>query len=196
MLHMSQADFKHQAILLGANDAVLPHSPTKQHVPIDQYKENLSKIIHHPRIQAHKPKILLVTPPPVEELKHSALDLAVGRNPPIRKAAVSAGYSEKAREVARETPGVILIDLWQAIMDKAISMTPNDYQPGGPWLGTPQNGKAGGLEDLLPDGLHMSGEAYRAFWEAISPHLGQEWEGKAADADFVYPTWQKINGLE
>ena len=124
------------------------------------------------------------------------MDLAAGRNPPIRHAAISAAYSEKAREVASEIPGVTLVDLWQAVMDKAISMTPNDYHPDGPWLGTPQNGKAGGLHDLLPDGLHMSGEAYRAFFEAISPHLTQEWEGKPFDAGFVYPTWQQINGVQ
>lgn len=164
-------------------------------MPIDEYKENLAKIINHPRIKENKPKILLVTPPPVDELKHSKLDAASGLESSTRTSSITASYAEKAREVAREIPGVILVDLWQAIMDKAIAMSPEDYQPGGPWLGSPENGKAGGLDSLLPDGLHMNGEAYRVFFEAIRPHIGQESEALAPNAGYVYPTWQEVNGV-
>ena len=173
---------------------MLDWSPTKQHCPIDQYKENLGKIIHHPSIEAHKPKILLVTPPPLDELKHGRLNKKEGFKASIRQHAVSAAYSEKAREVARENPGVVLIDLWQALMDKAIEMTPGDYQSGGPWLGSPENGKSGGLDTLLPDGLHMSGDAYRVFFEAVRPHIGTEWAGLESEAGFVYPAWKQLNG--
>ncbi|KAF4121241.1 GDSL-like Lipase/Acylhydrolase [Geosmithia morbida] len=190
-------EIKYVAILMGANDAVLPFSPTKQHVPIDEYKENLIKIISHPRIKKNKPIILLVTPPPVDELKHSKLDAESGLSSSIRTSAVSASYAEKAREVARENPDrVVLVDLWQAIMDKAIAMSPDDYQPGGPWLGSPENGKAGGLDTLLPDGLHMNGEAYRIFFDIIRPHIGKEWEGLPPNAGYVFPSWQNMNRVE
>lgn len=184
-----------KAILIGANDAVLPFSPTKQHCPVEEYKENLTKIVNHPRVKQSNPKILLVTPPPIDELKHGKLDAEAGISSPIRTSAISASYSEKAREVAKENEGVVLIDLWQALMDKAISMAPDDYQPGGPWLGSPQNGKAGGLDTLLPDGLHMCGEAYRVFFDALRLHIGQEWSGKEDDDVFVYPTWRKLQGV-
>lgn len=178
---------------------MLPWSPTKQHVPVEEYKENLVKIITHPRIQEHKPKIFLVTPPPVDELKHGKRDTEFGHPSSMRTSAVSASYSEKAREVSRELPDVILVDLWQAIMDKAISMAPDDYQPGGPWLGSPENGKAGGLDSLLPDGLHMNDEAYQVFFETIRPAVEEEFrkakEGKEEDADFVFPRYQRINGI-
>jgi lysophospholipase L1-like esterase len=49
-------------ILFGANDACLPSSPTRQHVPIEKYRENLQAIINHPSVTAHSPTILLVTP--------------------------------------------------------------------------------------------------------------------------------------
>lgn len=180
--------------MIGANDAVLPYSPTSQHVPIDEYKENLVKIINHPRIKEDKPKILLVTPPPVDELKHAILDREGGYPSTRRTSATTASYAEKVREVVRENPGVVLIDLWKAIMDEAIAMAKDDYQPDGPWLGCPENGKSGGLDTLLPDALHMNGHAYEVFYETIRPHIEKEWEGLPLDSGFVYPHWSSIFG--
>lgn len=184
-----------QLILLGANDAVRPMPTTAQHVPLEEYKENLNKIVNFPAIQAHKPKILMVTPPPVDQIKIAGLDKSWGHEGPTRTSAITASYAEKAREVARENEGVILIDLWQAIMDKAIAMAPGDYQPGGPWLGSLECGKQGGLDTLLPDGLHMNGEAYKVFHDIVIPHVGQQWVGLADDdkRDYVFPDWRELN---
>lgn len=182
-------------ILLGANDAVLPMPSTSQHVPIEQYKQNLGSIISHPHVKAHKPKILLVTPPPLDELKTTKLDMANGHPRSTRSSKTSASYSEVAREVARENTDVTLIDLWRAIMDKAISMSPHDYKPDGPWLGCPENGKPGGLDELLPDGLHMSGDAYRVLFDLIVPHIGPEWKQAPEEdlAGYVLPGWRELN---
>jgi lysophospholipase L1-like esterase len=164
-------------------------------VPIDDYKANLVKIITHPSIQAHQPKILLVTPPPVDEIKLARLDVAAGHESATRKSAVTAAYGEKVREIAREHPGVEVIDLWQVIMDKAISMTPGDHSSGGPLLGSPENGNQGGLDSLLPDGLHMSGPAYKAFFEAVLPHVGREWTQtpQGGLSDCLFPDWKTLN---
>ena len=174
-------------ILLGANDASLSVPTNRQHVPIDEYKKNLQIIINHPRITAHAPRILLVAPPPVNELKTQQLDTAEGHAGAIRTSAVSASYSQKAREVASENENVVLIDLWKGIMDKAISMSPEAYLKGGPWLGSPENGKAGGLEQLLPDGLHMSGDAYRVLFDLLMKHFD------GAEQEYVLPEWKRIN---
>jgi lysophospholipase L1-like esterase len=186
---------KPQVILLGANDSCLPLPTKAQHVPIDDYKANLVKIITHPSIQAHQPKILLVTPPPVDEIKLARLDVAAGHESATRKSAVTAAYGEKVREIAREHPGVEVIDLWQVIMDKAISMTPGDHSSGGPLLGSPENGNQGGLDSLLPDGLHMSGPAYKAFFEAVLPHVGREWTQtpQGGLSDCLFPDWKTLN---
>ncbi|KAK8932936.1 hypothetical protein H634G_07232 [Metarhizium anisopliae BRIP 53293] len=187
---------KYLVVLLGANDAAIPTS--SQHVPIDQYKENLTRIVTHPHIQAHNPKILLVTPPPVDEIKLTKL----GGNdhaPAARLSAVTASYAEKAREVASENPNVSSVDLWKAIMDKAISMAaPNDYIQGGHLLGSPENGKQGGLDSLLPDGIHMSGEAYRVFYDELKDLIGEEWANLAADdrSGYVFPDWRVLNPLK
>ena len=184
-----------QVVLLGANDAVRPLSGTTQHVAIDEYKRNLVTIITHPHIQAHNPTVLLVTPPPVDEIKLTKVNKEEGWPEVLRKSAISAAYSEKAREVARETPGVILIDLWKAIMDKAIEMAPGDFQSGGPWLGTFDNGKQGGLDHLLPDGLHLGGDAYRVFCETLRPYIGKDYDALTDDdrKEFLFPDWRDLD---
>ncbi|KAL7939047.1 SGNH hydrolase [Trichoderma chlorosporum] len=179
-------------ILLGANDAVLPLETTSQHVPLETYKENLNTIVNDARIRAHNPKILLVTPPPVDEIKLKGLDMAQGHAQAIRSSKVSASYAEKVREVARENPGVILVDLWQAIMGEAISMAPGDYHPGGPWLGSPESGKQGGLDVLLPDGLHMGGEGYKVFFDEIKAHIGQDIV-PGDGVGYILPGWRVVN---
>ncbi|KYK60088.1 uncharacterized protein DCS_01222 [Drechmeria coniospora] len=186
---------KHLVILLGANDAVIPMPTTTQHVPIDQYKTNLQTIINHPHIRAHEPKILLVTPPPLDEIKREEVDKAAGHPRTTRTCAISASYSDKAREVARENPDVTLVDLWQALMNKAIEMAPEHYTPGGPWLGTRENGHRGGLKELLSDGLHMSGDAYRVFYDEIKPLILDEWAHLQENdrTGYLLPDWRTLN---
>ncbi|PFH60867.1 hypothetical protein XA68_10180 [Ophiocordyceps unilateralis] len=197
---------KYLVMLFGANDAVLPLPTTCQHVPMDEYERNLRAMIRHPRIAAHKAKVLLVTPPPVDELKLAKLDVDAGHASATRSFGTSAAYSERARAVARdsmkegrggiEEEDVVLIDLWQALMDEAMAMAPQHQQPGGPWLGSPENGKAGGLEQLLPDGLHMGGAGYKVLYELIRPHIGREWTGQETEAGFVLPGWRQVNGAK
>lgn len=172
----------------------MPLPSTWQHVPLKQYGENLCKIITHPRIQAHKPKILLVTPPPLDEIKTTQDDVSEGHPCSIRRAAVSAEYSQKARDVAAEYPEVTLIDLYQKIMDKAIEMVPGDYEEGGPLPGTPENGKRAGLSELLPDGLHLGGKGYREFYDILKPHIGKEWSTlpEGDRTGYVFPDWREF----
>lgn len=155
---------------------------------MEQFKENLTSIITHERIKAHNPKILLVTPPPLDEIRLIKLDLEYGHKAATRHAAVSSAYSEAVRQVASAVADVVLIDLHKGVMDKAISMTP-DYEPTGPPLGHP-GGKQGGLEVLVPDGLHINGDAYRVFFDLVKPHIGPF---PASTEGFVFPEWRKVN---
>ncbi|PHH82760.1 hypothetical protein CDD82_4925 [Ophiocordyceps australis] len=174
----STPKMKYLIILLGINDAALP-SLSKQHVPIDEYKRNLTQIITHVNVQAHSPKILLVTPPPINEMKFRENERARGLLEGSRDFKTSAAYSEKAREVARENEGVVLIDLWQALMDKATAQG------------------AGGLDSLLPDGIHLAGEAYRVLYEEIKQHIGREWvyEGAQDSSGYMYPDYRDLFDL-
>lgn len=185
-------------VLLGANDAVRPMPGYAQHVPQDRYRKNLTSIINDPTIKAHAPKILLVTPPPVDEVWLKVRDAQGGWPHQTRFSALSAEYSQIVREVAAENEdaGVVLIDLWKAIMDHAEATTPG-FTPGGPRLGTFDYGQRGALERLLPDGLHMSGEAYEVFFNAVKPHVGAEWADLPSDdrTGWVLPDWKTFGSV-
>ncbi|KAK4639053.1 hypothetical protein QC761_702040 [Podospora bellae-mahoneyi] len=177
-----------QFILLGANDACVPLPTNHQHVPLDKYKINLKRIITHPTITAHKPRIFLITPPPLDQIRITELDLASGHPSATRHAKISASYSEAARQVAAENAGVTLVDLWKAIMDTAIKKTPS-FNPNGPPLGYPE-GQRGYLEHLLPDGLHLSPESYRIFYDLVSSYIDSN------DDNRVLPEWRQAPWLE
>ncbi|KOS17848.1 GDSL esterase/lipase [Escovopsis weberi] len=178
-------------ILLGANDAVVPLKTVHQFVPIEQYKKNLGAIINHPHIAVHKPTILLVTPPPVDEVKLTRIDTAEGHASATRTADRTAKYAETAREVAQENPQVVLVDLWQAVMAKAIEMTPGGHPSDGPLLGSLESGKQGGLDVLLPDGLHMGSIAYKVFWDQVVPHFGGERDPEDKSG-YHLPEWRSL----
>ncbi|OIW34095.1 GDSL Lipase/Acylhydrolase family protein [Coniochaeta ligniaria NRRL 30616] len=182
-------------VLFGANDACVPLPTNNQHVPLDKFKQNLTRIITHPSIAAHKPKILLVTPPPLDEIHITKLDLAWGHAAATRRAKISASYSEAVRQVAAEHAGsttVTLIDLWKGLMDRAVEKTPGFDPAAGKTLGDPDSGVRGHLENLLPDGLHMSGESYRVFFELVKGHVGSEWAGTEEEdrVGYVLPDWR------
>ena len=190
-------------VLFGANDAVIPMETTHQGIDKDAYRRNLREIVTHDIFCAHKPKkILLVTPPPVDEIKTTPADKAWGHPLPCREAKRSAQYSQIAREVAAEVgEPVVLVDLWKAIMEKAISMTPerNEFhRSGSPYLGDPECGLQGGLDVLLPDGLHMNGDAYRAFADLVLPHMKPEYATlpPGNKSDYVWPDWRVMPWLE
>jgi lysophospholipase L1-like esterase len=168
-----------------------------QHVPIDRYKANLTRIINHPNITAHKPRIFLVTPPPLDQIRVTVLDRANGHAAAVRHTKNSAAYSETARQVAAENPEVTLIDLQAALMERAIEKTPG-FNRSGPPLGDPEGGVRGYLEHLLPDGLHLSAEAYRIFYDLVRPHIGAEW-AETRDEDrvgYALPDWRDAPWLE
>lgn len=164
---------------------------------MDKYKANLKRIITHPNIMAHNPKIFLITPPPLDQIRITQLDLAIGHPSATRYTKISAQYSEAVRQVAAESPGVVLVDLFKALMDVAIAKTPG-FDPNGPPLGDPQGGVRGYLEKLLPDGLHLSSESYRIFYDIVRPHIGSEWAG-TRDEDrvaYVLPDWRVAPWLD
>lgn len=186
-----------QFILFGANDACVPLPTNHQHVPLDRYKTNLAGIITHPNIAAHKSKIFLVTPPPLDQIRLTELDLAIGHKTATRHAKVSAAYSQAVREVAAEQ-GVGLVDLWKALMDTAITKTPGFDPAKGPSLGDPEGGVRGHLKSLLPDGLHLSAESYRIFYDLVQPLVGSEWAGTPEEqkVGYVLPEWREAPWLD
>ncbi|KAB5558654.1 SGNH hydrolase-type esterase domain-containing protein [Coniochaeta sp. 2T2.1] len=187
-------------VLFGANDACVPLPTNNQHVPLDEFKRNLAAIVTHPTILSHSPaKILLVTPPPLDEIRITTLDLAWGHPAATRQASISASYSQAVREVATKYPETVtLVDLWKGVMDRAVEKTPGFDVAEGRVLGDPKSGVRGYLEHLLPDGLHMSGESYRVFFDLVKGHIGDEWRGTVEEerVGYVLPDWRLAKGLE
>jgi lysophospholipase L1-like esterase len=184
-----------QLVLFGANDACLPGSPSKQHVPLEKYRENIKTILTHPSITGHNPTILLVTPPPVNEFHLDESAIANGSDA-TRRQATTAQYAIAIREIANEFKDrkVKLVDLWSAILNEAagsdhISPAELGHFEGPPILGSKEKGECKGLRKLLVDGLHFTGEGYRVFSKEVIPLVGPTWtqEPLTAPVTWVFP---------
>jgi len=179
-------------ILFGANDACLPDSLTGQHVPLDQYRENLRSILNHPSIAAHNPTTFLVTPPPVNEVHLKEHDLKKGHGALTRHQKVTQRYAEAVCEIAAEYEdrNVILVDLWKALMLARLSLTSNHEAPR-------EERDDEGLRKLLVDGLHLTGAGYKVFSDAVLPLVGKEWADEPLDKPaWVFPHWSVAPKIE
>ncbi len=173
-------------VLFGANDATLPNCPSGQHVPIEKFRENLKKIITHPSIAAHSPTILLVTPPPLNEVALQVDDASKGYPNPTRRQIVTAQYAQVVRDIAKEfnDKDVVLIDFWDAMMKVGASLTPG-FVEGGALLGTSGLKESEGLHQLLKDALHPTDAGYKVLLDIVTPHVGKGW----AQEPFDNPSW-------
>jgi lysophospholipase L1-like esterase len=134
-----------QAIFFGANDACLPGSPTGQHVPLAQYKQNLRDIIQHPSVTAQNPRLILLTVPPVCEYKLEEHNLGQGMKDATRTAEYTKKYADACRGVGDEL-GVAVLDVWSIMMAKT------GWKKGEPVVGSKKVERSMVLDDLLVDG--------------------------------------------
>ncbi|KAK2783968.1 hypothetical protein FQN53_008889 [Emmonsiellopsis sp. PD_33] len=145
-------------VFFGANDAVLPGF--HQHVPLNVYEDSLTKILTHPVVQAHGTKLLLLTPPPVNEYQF----FTHGPEPePVslqRRAAQTKLYADAARRVGQAL-NVPVVDIWTAFMT-AVGWTEGD-----PLAGSKEAAPNEKLEALLSDGLHFNPPGYRIMYEEV-----------------------------
>ncbi|CAG8980210.1 hypothetical protein HYALB_00012832 [Hymenoscyphus albidus] len=187
-------------LLLGANDACLPTSSTNQHIPLAEYRQNLKRIIIHPAVQKQNPRILLVTPPPIHEPHLEAEDLKKGNGALTRYQKVTKQYAQAVRDVASELHDkkVILVDLWTAMMDDVKAKSESEIEGDGEsLLGELRQGLNKRLHELLVDGLHMSGEGYRIFFDAVIRALGGKWGEEGVDGEtWIFPKWDDAPRME
>lgn len=140
---MSALTIPLQTVFFGANDAVL--APYAQHVPLDQYKSNLQKILAYPATQGQNPKILVLTPPPVNEHQLQIFDAEKGFPTPSRTAANTKVYADACREVATAA-GYPVVDIWTALMTAA------GWKPGQPLVGSKDQPPNERLASFFTDG--------------------------------------------
>lgn len=111
--------FTHQ----GANDSRLPDTPggPQQNVPLDAFTANLHAILSHKHLTGRPDlRIILITPPPVDERMLRAADSAniPGYDGLRRTADTTAKYAEAVRQVGKDR-GVQVCDVWSAMMREA-----------------------------------------------------------------------------
>jgi len=135
-------------VFFGANDACLPGSSTDQHVPLDQFKKNLKAIVNHSSVIAQKPRMILITPPPVNEYRLEESDLVKGLTDPRRTAEHTKKYADATREIGAEL-GVVVFDIWSLFMAKA------GWNAGEPLVGSKKVPRSEILDKLLVDGQFL-----------------------------------------
>jgi hypothetical protein len=133
---------------LGTNDAVLSDQP--QYVPLDQYSNNLRRIINHSTLKTHDTKFILITPGPICEYDTQASDAAMGKHYIQRLAANTKLYVEVALRVGKEL-GIPTVNLWEAFIDYVGGWKEGEPLPGSKDI--PKNEK---FADLFRDGKPSS----------------------------------------
>jgi hypothetical protein len=98
--------------------------------------------------------VVLITPPPIDAARCLSCQVKKSGTSEIRReSAITAQYAKVVREVgSKYEERVVVIDLYEGIMAKAISESPS-HNPDGGILGKLENGECKALIDLLPDGL-------------------------------------------
>lgn len=137
--------FAGQTVFFGANDACLPGGTTGQHVPLNEYRKNLRAILEHSSVLAQKPRLILLTPPPVNEYQLEEADLVKGNIDPLRSAEHTKSYADACRQVGTDFEMVVL-DVWSIFMAKA------GWKEGEPLAGSKKVARNEVLEKLLNDG--------------------------------------------
>ncbi|KAJ5824600.1 Esterase SGNH hydrolase-type subgroup [Penicillium robsamsonii] len=175
------ANVRLMTIFFGANDACVPAH--EQHVPLDQYKENLKTIIQHPATRAQNPRLILISPPPVNEYQVEKFDAEKGCPFPSRTASYTKSYAAAACEVGSAL-NIPVVDLWTAFMKTT------GWKEGEPLIGSrdaPDNEK---LSSLLTDGLHLTPSGNRIVYDELMKVVEANWPDQTPEAlPMVFPPW-------
>ena len=105
----------------------------------------MKTILGHSSVVAQKPRLILLTPPPVNEYQLDESDLVEGRKDPLRSAEHTKKYADACREVGAEV-GLVVLDVWSIFMAKA------GWKEGETLVGSKKVARNDVLERLLSDG--------------------------------------------
>ncbi|KAJ5287149.1 GDSL Lipase/Acylhydrolase family protein [Penicillium angulare] len=173
-----------QTIFFGANDACVEGH--QQHVPIETFKENLKKLIQHPATVAQNPRIVLITPPPINEYQLEGFDHAKDTAHPSRTAAITKTYGEAVKEVGKSL-NVPVADIWTAFM------TSVGWQEGQPLIGSRDAPRNENFDSLFIDGLHLTGDGYRFVFSEVMKEINATWPDQSPNSlPMVFPAWTEF----
>lgn len=136
-------------VFFGANDASLPDRYAAfQHVPLDEYKDNLRTIFSFLKKRWETAVILFITPPPIDEagrLLHPFIENPGGL--PERSNEVAGAYAKACVDVARECAAPV-VDIWTKMQELS------DWK-----------------KSCLSDGLHLAQGGNRIVFEEVVEKL-------------------------
>ncbi|XP_059837891.1 isoamyl acetate-hydrolyzing esterase 1 homolog isoform X2 [Hypanus sabinus] len=137
-------------IFLGANDSALKDVNPVQHIPLTEYAENLKHLIQYLKsIGICEEKVILITPPPLDESAWEKACIAKG-NKLDRYNSVTKEYAQACVKVATEC-GTGVLDLWTLM-------------------------QIGDFSSYLLDGLHLSEKGSRFLETHLWPMLEKRTE--------------------
>ncbi|XP_028907687.1 isoamyl acetate-hydrolyzing esterase 1 homolog [Ornithorhynchus anatinus] len=154
-------------IFFGANDSALKDENPKQHIPLDEYVENLKAMIQYlESVDVPGNRVILITPPPLCESAWEKECIAQGCK--LNRLNMVAGeYAKACVQVAKEC-GTEVLDLW-TLMQK-------DNQD---------------FTSYLSDGLHLSAKGSEFLASLLWPLL----EKKLATLPLILPCWRDVSEL-
>ncbi|KAJ0408136.1 hypothetical protein P43SY_002106 [Pythium insidiosum] len=162
---------------LGANDAALADGPSRdQHVPLPEFQANLRTLVTEFHRAAPDAKILLITPPVVDDDTRRRLQLewAAPTEPLNRRNDVAQQYAAACVAVARDMAATG----WVSVLDVHTVMT--ERYP-----------EVTERATLLSDGLHFSREGNRLVFELVLERvqalLPMRWQ---------FPDWKTFTGSD
>lgn len=99
---------------------------------------------------------------------------------------MTSQYAGAVRDIALEFKhrDVKLVDLWTALMEEAVRLSPGDVEGKG-LMGARESGESEGLRKLLIDGLHLTRAGYEIFLREVVRHVGVQWAKEPLDS----PAW-------
>lgn len=117
-------------------------------MPLEEYRRRLKEIITHEAVRAQGTKVLLLTPPPVNEYQLEAFDREKGFATPSRTAKNTKLYADACRDVGNALD-TIVVDIWSAFMHEA------GWTEGEPLAGSKEIPRNEKLAALLTDGTSI-----------------------------------------
>uniref|UniRef100_A0A8D0HDH0 Isoamyl acetate-hydrolyzing esterase 1 homolog n=1 Tax=Sphenodon punctatus TaxID=8508 RepID=A0A8D0HDH0_SPHPU len=157
-------------VFFGANDSALRDVNPKQHVPLDEYADNLKSMIRYLKsIEISEDRIILITPPPLYEAAWEKECIAKGKRSATlnRLNSTTGEYAKACVQVAKDCE-TDLLDLW-TLMQK----NKQDFS------------------SYLSDGLHLSAEGNHF----LSAQLWLLLEKRTSMLPLALPYWRDVDHL-
>ncbi|XP_060918909.1 isoamyl acetate-hydrolyzing esterase 1 homolog [Labrus mixtus] len=152
-------------VFFGANDSALEDKTPQQHVPLQEYSENLKEIsglLASAGVSADR--VIFITPPPLHESAWEKECTSKGY-PLNRHNSVTGQYAQACVQAAGQC-GADVLDLWTLMQKDG-----QDYSV------------------YLSDGLHLSEKGN----QFVTQHLWELLESRVSDLPFILPYWGDVD---